>query len=95
MDKTTRACLRIIPMIILVFIMDRGAEGQQLNTGLFGGVTASQVDGDSYSGFNKLGLTAGFFINSHIAYQIYWQAEIKYGTRGVYKGPSDNDLTLY
>ena len=59
------------------------------------GYTASQVDGDSYSGFNKLGFTAGAFINRLIAYDIYWQVEIKYVTRGVYKGPTDNDPTLY
>lgn len=69
--------------------------GQQLNVGFFGGVTASQVDGDSYNGFNKLGYTAGAFMNRHIEYNIYWQIEIKYVTRGVYKGPGDNDPTLY
>ena len=68
---------------------------QKFNAGLFGGVTASQVDGDSYSGFNKLGMTAGAFVNRLIDYQIYWQLEIKYVTRGVYKGPTDSDQTLY
>ena len=63
--------------------------------GVYGGITASQVDGDSYSGFNKLGGTAGLFFNKHIDFNLYWQAEIKYVSRGVYKGPSDNDQTLY
>ena len=78
---------------VLVALTD--AAGQSLNVALYGGVTASQVDGDSYTGFNKLGLCAGIFMNRPIKYQISWQLEIKYGTRGVYKGPSDNDLTLY
>lgn len=68
---------------------------QQFNAGVFGGVTASQVDGDSYSGFNKLGLTAGAFVNREIDNNIFWQIEIKYATRGVYKGPTDIDPTLY
>jgi hypothetical protein len=70
-------------------------KGQSLKYGLFGGITASQVDGDLYRGFNKLGATTGFFISNYIEYNIYWQAEIKLVSRGVYKGPSDNDQTLY
>lgn len=69
--------------------------GQQMKYGIYGGITASQVQGDAYSGFNKLGGTAGLFLNNHIDRNIYWQVEIKYVSRGVYKGPSDNDQTLY
>lgn len=68
---------------------------QSLKYGFYAGMTASQVQGDPYSGFHKLGGTAGMFINNHIGYHIHWQAEIKYVTRGVYKGPTDTDLTIY
>ena len=78
----------------LIFLIST-ASGQEFNAGLYGGITASQVDGDSYSGFNKLGLTAGAFVNRHIDYSIYWQLEIKYASRGVYKGPGTNDYTMY
>ena len=88
--------------ILLVFFMAglclSGAallKGQPLNYGLSGGITVSQVDGDSYRGFNKLGGTAGVFMNSHLEYNIFWQAEIQYQSRGVYKGPTDTDQTLY
>jgi hypothetical protein len=66
-----------------------------LNFGLYGGITASQVNGDSYTGFKRIGLNAGAFMNQHIVSDIYWQAELKYVTRGVYKGPEDYDPTLY
>jgi len=69
--------------------------GQKFNTGLFGGISASQVDGDAFTGFNKLGLTAGAYVNRHIKYNIYWQVEVKYVSRGVYKGLGENDPTLY
>lgn len=75
--------------------MTVSVNGQQLNMAVFGGINVSQVGGDSYAGFNKLGLSAGFLINQLIDKNIYWQAEIKYGTRGVYKGPTDMDQTLY
>lgn len=80
----------------MIFLLGAGlACGQQFSYGIFGGITASQVDGDSYRGFNKLGGTAGLFFNRHLNYNIYGQAEIKYVSRGVYKGPTDNDQTLY
>jgi len=68
---------------------------QPINYGVYGGITASQVDGDSYSGFNKLGMTTGAFANQYIVFDMYWQAELKYVMRGVYKGPEDYDQTLY
>ncbi len=79
----------------LLIMLTVSLRGQEFNGGVFGGINASEVDGDPYMGFNKLGLSAGVFVNRYIDYDIYWQAEIKYGTRGVYKGPSDNDPTLY
>lgn len=79
----------------LILALSLYSNGQQLNAGFFGGITASQIDGDAYTGFNKLGVTAGAFVNRYIEYNIYWQVEMKYVMRGVYKGPSDNDPTLY
>ena len=81
--------------IMILFIMTVSMNGQQFNAGFFGGLNVSQVSGDSFKGFNKLGFTAGFFVNSPIEKHFYWQAEIKYGTRGVYEGPSDGNQTLY
>jgi len=86
---------RIILMLVLPVIMSVSLKGQQLNMAVFGGINISQVQGDSYTGFNKLGFSGGFFVNARIDRNFYWQAEIKYGTRGVYKGPSDGDETLY
>gem|GEM_PF-934341 len=86
---------RIKMILTLLFILSISVKGQQLNMGIYGGVTASQVAGDYYTGFNKVGWTLGVFLNRDITYNIHWQAEIKYGTRGVYKAPSDLDLTLY
>ncbi len=72
-----------------------GVDGQPINFGLFGGITASQISGDPYTGFRKLGVAAGGFMNQYIDLDIYWQAELKYVIRGVYKGPEVNDPTLY
>ena len=84
-------------ILFLLFLLPgpKTAQAQSLNYGIYGGITASQVDGDPYRGFNKLGGCAGLFLNQHIEYNISWQVELKYVSRGVYKGPTDNDQTLY
>ena len=71
------------------------AMAQQVNAALFGGINISQVQGDIYTGFNKLGFNVGLSVNRLIDRQFYWQAEIKYSTRGVYEGPKDNNQSLY
>lgn len=80
---------------VALLLLSVFANGQQFNAGLFGGLNVSQVSGDSYSGFNKLGFNAGVFVNRLIDQSFYWQAELKYGTRGVYEGPTDNSTSLY
>ena len=72
-------------LIILVYLCFGGTlYGQKFNAGLFGGMNASQVDRDGYGGYNKLGITAGAFVNRQISTNFYWQLEIKYGGRGAY-----------
>jgi len=93
-----RSRLQILFPVLLVtgmLLWPLSSSGQQFNAGLFGGVTASQVDGDTYGGFNKLGMTAGAFVNRYIEHDIFWQVEIKYAMRGVYEGPGLNNNFLY
>lgn len=87
----------MFPALIVMSVLTCSASsfGQQFNTGFFGGVTASQVDGDTYNGFNKLGITAGAFVNRHIDFDFYWQLELKYVMRGVYQRPELNTNFLY
>lgn len=80
---------------IVLLLGSVSLDAQPLNAGVYAGINASQVTGDSYSGFNKLGMNAGFFVNQLIDFDIYWQAELRYSSRGVYQGPTDNSNTLY
>lgn len=98
MDKTKKY-LRNTILILALFIVGGCVSGvlfgQGLNTGFFVGVSASEVDGDSYSGFNKLGPAVGLYMNQHIDVGFYWQIELKYGTRGVYKPMTESDPTSF
>lgn len=66
-------------------------QAQELNYGFYFGPSATEVDGDALSGFNKLGLHGALFINRHIDANIYGQAELRYGIRGARKPPTDLD----
>ena len=85
------------PGMLTVFLVavQPFVSGQQINAGVFGGIHISQVQGDTYAGFNKLGFNAGMYVSRLIESNFYWQAEIKYGTRGVYEGPTDSNQSLY
>jgi hypothetical protein len=95
MNRRLHKQYEAVLVILLLLIMTVSMKGQQFNAGFFGGLNVSQVSGDFYKGFNKLGFTAGIFVNRPIEQNFYWQAEIKYGTRGVYEGPSEGDASLY
>jgi hypothetical protein len=82
-------------VLFLLFLTTLSLNGQQFNAGFFGGINVSQVSGDTYAGFNKLGFNGGVFVNRMIEHNFFWQAEIKYGTRGVYQGPTDSNQSLY
>ena len=95
MYKRRKIYIRAALVMLALLPAALSVNGQTLNAGIFAGINASQVAGDTYTGFNKLGLNAGFFMNQLIEYDIYWQAELRFGTRGVYQGPTDNSQTLY
>lgn len=60
-------------------------QSQNFKGGLIGGLTASQVDGDSYAGFDKLGIHGGVFVNTGFSELWGFQLEIKYAGRGARK----------
>ncbi len=61
---------------------------QKFHGGIFAGINASQIDNDSYGGFNKLGLNAGAFVSREIMQNLNWQMELKYSSRGMYHHPT-------
>ncbi len=64
---------------------------QPFGGGFFAGISASQVDGDTYAGYNKLGLTAGAYILRDISRKLDWKMELRYIQKGAYhKGPEQN-----
>ena len=65
-------------------------QAQVFTTGLQGGFTATQVDGDAISGFNKLGFHGAAFVRAELTDQITAKMEIGYVGKGSRK-PGDPD----
>ena len=71
------------------------AFSQQFEGGILGGLTASQIDGDSYSGYNKVGIQAGAWVHRLFTYTIAGQMELRYVQKGSLKTNKLNDPTYY
>lgn len=64
-------------------------KAQQFKAGLLGGISTSQVDGDTYAGYNKAGFLAGGFVTKKFSAESKWSAsfEIMYIQKGSRKVP--------
>lgn len=61
---------------------------QKFKSGLVLGLSGSQIEGDGYGGYNKLGFIAGGFTNTSFNEKWSTQFEIYYITKGSFKAPN-------
>jgi len=85
---------RILFLMVLIITVLRG-EAQIFHGGVLLGITASQVDGDSYAGYDKLGLQGGVFIKTSLAKSLDARLEIRYASRGARNPASDDNTGSY
>jgi hypothetical protein len=71
------------------------ANAQVFHGGLLAGFTATQVDGDTYGGYNKAGLQGGVFVNARLSDLFNAQLEIKYTGKGAKKPVTSSDPDVY
>ncbi len=89
-----KAYWRLWSFISLLLVYNL-SQAQDFSGGIFLGLTASQIDGDSYSGFNKPGITAGVFIQHPFSPILEGDMEIRYSMRGAKNPKSDDQTGLY
>lgn len=84
-------------IVIVCIIISGNANAQYFNAGAKAGIVASQVDGDTYSGFNKLGFNLGLFVNYKFSARTSMQLEMEYIQKGSNHNPNveKNDLKQY
>ena len=80
---------------ILFFFAANMAFAQRFDGGAILGFNASQVEGDTYKGYNKPGVVAGFYVETDIAPAIFAAMEIKYSQKGARKKVTTKDPTKY
>ena len=82
--------------LILFFLMSLNAGAQEFGGGLMAGIAATQVAGDSFSGFKKAGVYAGGFVNLQISPRSIFQLELEYFQKGARENPTKkNDYQSY
>jgi len=81
--------------IILLFLLPLSSFSQPFSGGFFAGMSASQVDGDTYAGYNKIGLTAGGYISSEFNRSWKWKTELRYIQKGAVKKNTIEDPDYY
>lgn len=69
---------------------------QRFTAGFVGGMAATQVDGDSHAGYNKLGPIGGVWVGSRISSSFYWRMELRYIQKGSYaKDKQEGSTSFY
>lgn len=58
---------------------------QSFSGGILAGFSASQYDGDTYSGFHRTGFMAGAYVGHIISKKFSWNMEMKYFQKGSYQ----------
>jgi hypothetical protein len=87
--------LILIILLALPFVLQTVLWAQRFNGGALIGICASQVDGDTYGGFDKVGLQGGVFVNTKFSDAWGAQMEIKYNGKGARKKTSKDDFETY
>lgn len=80
---------------MLFLIVVTMANAQRFDGGALLGFNATQVEGDTYKGYHKPGIVAGFYVETDIAPAIFAAMEIKYSQKGARKKSTEKDPTKY
>lgn len=83
--------------ICFTLLIGNSSAQNKFTAGVVAGLSASQVHGDTYSGFDKAGLYAGGFVKRNLSETWTAQLEMVYVQKGSRKNPNPEigDYTLY
>ena len=87
--------IKKIFILTLFLLFVSAVFAQRFEGGVLVGLNATQVEGDTYKGYYKPGLVAGFYVQTDIAPAIFAAMEIKYAQKGARNKPVKNDPTKY
>lgn len=80
----------IVLGILLLIGVSSHAWAQNFDAGFILGIAATQVDGDSHAGYNKMGPITGFWVGHRLTSSLYSRMELRYIQKGSFaKDPQD------
>lgn len=87
----------VIIFIFGIFLFIKPLNAQNFHGGPLLGFSATQVDGEAQSGFNKFGIVVGGFVNLKLSEPLKAQFELKYIQKGSRKtaNPNAGDYTTW
>ncbi|MBI9068532.1 MAG: PorT family protein [Salinivirgaceae bacterium] len=83
---------RIFLFISLLIGALQLTNAQEFNGGLYGGLVASQLDGDTFGGYNKAGLISGAYVNRFIDKKLALQFGLRYIQKGSRKADNETGI---
>jgi len=75
-------------LLLLSFVVIINLRAQVFKVGILTGINGSQVEGDGYGGYNKLGFIVGGFTNVNISEHFSTQLEMCFINKGSQKNPN-------
>lgn len=84
-----------VSILVFLLFLPAFSFSQYFEGGAVAGLSASQVDGDTYWGFNKLGLLGGGWVRRMFTYNLASQLEVRYIMKGAYEADNVNNIVYY
>jgi len=82
-------------LFLLIFIIPLALSAQRFQGGVMAGMSGAQVDGDTYAGFNHIGLQGGAFVKTKFSDWVGSQMEIRYISKGARENKQEPDPLFY
>jgi len=73
---------RLLFLFGLLAFISQYSYSQGFQGGILGGLNASQVDGDTFSGYKKPGIVAGGYVQTNLSRTIFAGMELKFAQKG-------------
>ncbi len=69
-------------ILFLLTVTSVFSYAQRFEGGVLGGLNASQVDGDTYSGYKKPGVVIGGYVQTNLSQTVFVAMELKFAQKG-------------
>jgi len=85
--STKKIILYLVSGLLMSYVLGSSAYAQKFEGGVLAGLCASQVAGDTYSGYDKAGIFAGGYVSLPLSNRLDIRLELDYIQKGSRKNP--------